>query len=84
MLSAVEGMTVLDPQFERAVLPVTLGVIIALFAIQRRGTARVGRLFGPSWCCGSSTLAALGAMEIVNAPRVLAGRQSLVRVAHAR
>ncbi len=47
VLSAVEGLTVLDPNFERAVLPVTLGVIIALFAIQRRGTARVGRLFGP-------------------------------------
>ena len=43
VLSAVEGLELLNPDFERAVLPVTLGVIVALFAIQRRGTARVGR-----------------------------------------
>jgi KUP system potassium uptake protein len=71
VLSAVEGLTVLDPQFERAVLPVTLGVIVALFAIQRRGTARVGRLFGPIMLLWFATLAILGAIEIVNAPRVL-------------
>ncbi|HET9475574.1 MAG TPA: KUP/HAK/KT family potassium transporter [Steroidobacteraceae bacterium] len=71
VLSAVEGLTVLDPNFQRAVLPVTLGVIIALFAIQRRGTARVGRLFGPIMLLWFATLAILGAIEIVNAPRVL-------------
>jgi len=71
VLSAVEGLTVLDPHFERAVLPVTLGVIVALFAIQRRGTARVGRLFGPIMLLWFATLAILGAMEIFHAPRVL-------------
>ena len=71
VLSAVEGLTVLDPNFERAVLPVTLGVIVALFAIQRRGTARVGRLFGPIMLLWFATLAILGAIEIVSAPRVL-------------
>ena len=71
VLSAVEGLTVLDPQFERAVLPVTLGVIVALFAIQRSGTARVGRLFGPIMVLWFATLAILGAMEIFHAPRVL-------------
>ena len=47
MLSAVEGLELLDPVFERMVLPITLGIIVALFALQQRGTARVGGLFGP-------------------------------------
>jgi KUP system potassium uptake protein len=72
VLSAVEGMEILNPNFERAVLPVTLGVIVALFAIQRRGTARVGRLFGPIMILWFIALAVLGAMEIVRAPQVLA------------
>jgi KUP system potassium uptake protein len=71
VLSAVEGMAVLDPQFERGVLPVTIGVIVALFAIQRRGTAKVGRLFGPIMLLWFATLAVLGAIEIASAPRVL-------------
>ena len=52
-------------------LPVTLGVIVALFAIQRRGTARVGRLFGPIMILWFVVLAVLGAMEILQAPQVL-------------
>jgi KUP system potassium uptake protein len=46
VLSAVEGLELLDPSFERAVIPVTLGIILGLFAIQRRGTERVGRCSG--------------------------------------
>jgi KUP system potassium uptake protein len=72
VLSAVEGMEILNPEFERAVLPVTLGVIVVLFAIQRRGTERVGRLFGPIMILWFVVLAVLGAMEIVRAPQVLA------------
>jgi KUP system potassium uptake protein len=72
VLSAVEGLEVLSPDFSRAVLPVTLAVIAALFLIQRRGTARVGRLFGPVMVLWFATLAALGMMEIVRAPQVLA------------
>jgi KUP system potassium uptake protein len=71
VLSAVEGMEILSPDFERAVLPVTLGVIVLLFMIQRRGTAKVGRLFGPIMILWFVTLAALGLMAIVRAPRVL-------------
>ena len=47
MLSAVEGLENLNPDTASAVVPVTLMIIIALFAIQYRGTERVGRLFGP-------------------------------------
>jgi KUP system potassium uptake protein len=72
VLSAVEGLEMLDPDFHGAVLPVTLGVIALLFAIQRRGTEKVGRLFGPVMVLWFTTLAALGAMEIVHAPQVLA------------
>ena len=71
VLSAVEGLELLNPGFERAVLPVTLGVIVALFAIQRRGTARVGRLFGPIMILWFVVLAVLGAMEILQEPQVL-------------
>ncbi len=72
VLSAVEGMEMLNPSFERAVLPVTVGIIVVLFAIQRRGTERVGRLFGPIMILWFVVLAVLGAMEILRAPQVLA------------
>jgi KUP system potassium uptake protein len=71
VLSAVEGMSMLDPAFERAVLPVTLGIIIGLFAIQRRGTEKVGRMFGPIMILWFTVLAVLGVIEIIAAPRVL-------------
>jgi KUP system potassium uptake protein len=72
VLSAIEGVEILNPNFSRAVIPVTLGVIALLFAIQRRGTARVGRMFGPIMILWFVTLAVFGAMEIVRAPQVLA------------
>ncbi|HEY9182309.1 MAG TPA: KUP/HAK/KT family potassium transporter, partial [Gammaproteobacteria bacterium] len=57
VLSAVEGVVLLDPRFESVVLPVTIGIIVALFALQRRGTARVGGLFGPIMVLWFGTLA---------------------------
>jgi KUP system potassium uptake protein len=71
VLSAVEGLEMLNPAFERAVIPVTLGIIVALFAIQRRGTARVGKLFGPIMILWFASLAVLGVLAIARAPRVL-------------
>src|SRR5688572_10644036 len=72
VLSAVEGLEVLDPEFKSAVLPITLVVIAVLFAIQRSGTERVGKLFGPVMLLWFGALAVLGVMEIIQAPRVLA------------
>jgi KUP system potassium uptake protein len=72
VLSAVEGMEMLNPSFASAVLPVTVGIIVVLFAIQRRGTEKVGRLFGPIMILWFVVLAVLGAMEIMRAPAVLA------------
>jgi KUP system potassium uptake protein len=72
VLSAVEGLELLNGGFERVVLPITLGIIVALFALQRRGTARVGRLFGPIMVLWFGTLATLGILAIARAPGVLA------------
>ena len=71
VLSAVEGLVLLDADFASAVLPVTLFVIVILFSIQRRGTERVGKMFGPIMIAWFATLAILGVMAIVRAPEVL-------------
>src|SRR5262245_40873870 len=71
VLSAVEGLQVLDPSFKGGVLPVTLVVIVILFAIQRRGTERIGRWFGPVMVVWFVALAVLGVMNIVQTPEVL-------------
>ena len=60
------------PRLPRMVLPITLGIIVALFAMQSRGTARVGGLFGPIMVLWFGTLAVLGVREIAAAPEVLA------------
>ena len=71
VLSAVEGLSILDPNFSVAVLPVTLVVIVILFSIQRRGTDRVGRMFGPVMVVWFVALAVLGVHSIVQTPMVL-------------
>src|SRR3984893_3651384 len=73
VLSAVEGLELLDPEFERAVIPVTLIVLALLFLIQKRGTARVGRLFGPVMILWFVALAVTGVSAIRLHPSVLAG-----------
>jgi KUP system potassium uptake protein len=72
VLSAVEGMEVLNPGLKRAIIPVTVGVIAGLFAYQRRGTARVGSLFGPIMLVWFVVLALTGAAAIRRDPVVLA------------
>jgi KUP system potassium uptake protein len=72
VLSAVEGLELLNPDFEKMVLPVTLGIIVALFAIQRRGTEKVGRMFGPIMLLWFAVIGALGLVAILRAPEVLA------------
>src|SRR3984893_2107134 len=72
VLSAVEGLELLDPDFERAVIPVTLVVLALLFLIQKRGTARVGRLFGPVMIVWFLAIGVTGASAIRLHPSVLA------------
>jgi KUP system potassium uptake protein len=72
VLSAVEGLEVATPVFAHWVVPVTIGILIGLFWIQRHGTARVGVSFGPITCIWFVALAALGVAKIADNPAVLA------------
>jgi KUP system potassium uptake protein len=71
VLGAVEGLEVIAPQLHPFIVPVTLVIILALFAIQKHGTARVGILFGPVMCAWFVVLAGLGIAEIAANPDVL-------------
>jgi KUP system potassium uptake protein len=71
VLSAVEGMELLDEGFSKYVIPVTIGVLLVLFFYQRRGTARVASLFGPVMIVWFIVLAVTGALAIGRAPQVL-------------
>ena len=72
VLSAIEGLNVATPAFKPAIIPITLGIIVLLFALQRLGTARVGRLFGPVMAVWLVVIGLLGVRGIVSAPEVLA------------
>jgi KUP system potassium uptake protein len=72
VLSAVEGLEVATPLFKSAVVPITLVILLFLFAIQRRGTAGIGALFGPVMIVWFLTLAVLGVIWIARVPSVLA------------
>jgi len=71
VLSAVEGLTTVQASFEPYVIPVSIGILVGLFAIQSRGTARVGLMFGPVMILYFVTLAVLGVMHIVDHPLVI-------------
>ncbi len=72
VLSAVEGLELLNPQFKDDVVPVTLVVLALLFLIQKRGPAKVGGLFGPVMILWFLSIAASGLRAILNHPQVLA------------
>jgi KUP system potassium uptake protein len=71
VLSAVEGLKTVQPSLADAVVPLTALIIVALFLVQRRGTATVGRLFGPVMIVWFATIGVLGAMGIGNDPAIL-------------
>ncbi|KIL97055.1 Kup system potassium uptake protein [Paramagnetospirillum magnetotacticum MS-1] len=71
VLSAIEGLEVGTPFFTPYVVPLTLIVLIALFAIQSHGTELVGRLFGPVMVVWFVTIASLGLIEVVGHPAIL-------------
>src|SRR5213596_79686 len=72
VLSAVEGLEVATPALASWVLPVTLVILVGLFLLQSRGTARIGAMFGPVMLVWFATLGVLGLSEIVRQPAVLA------------
>ena len=71
VLSAVEGLELVNPDFSRSVIPVTIAILVVLYGIQRRGTARVGSAFGPIMILWFLALAVSGALAIAERPQVL-------------
>lgn len=72
VLSAVEGLAVLSPDLARFVVPITIVILIALFSIQKKGTGKVGKLFGPIMVVWFLTLIWLGLPPIIKNPEILA------------
>jgi KUP system potassium uptake protein len=68
VLTAVEGLTTVSPLFEPYVIPLACAILVGLFAIQARGTAKVGNLFGPVMLFYFATLAVLGSVHLVSYP----------------
>jgi KUP system potassium uptake protein len=71
VLSAVEGLEVVSPHFRNYVIPVTLVVLFCLFAVQKRGTAGIGRFFGPITLAWFFVIAVLGVSQILTHPEIL-------------
>ncbi|GHG27586.1 potassium transporter Kup [Paracoccus aerius] len=71
VLSAVEGLTLVQPAFQPWVVPVTLGIVMALFWVQSGGTDRIARLFGPVMLAWFTTMAILGISHIADDARIL-------------
>jgi KUP system potassium uptake protein len=72
VLSAIEGLEMVTPIFTPYVIPITIAILVGLFAVQRHGTARIGAIFGPVMFLWFATLGVLGAVQVVQHPAVLA------------
>lgn len=84
VLSAVEGLEVVTPVLKPYVLPVSIAVLISLFAMQRYGTGTVGKLFGPVIVVWFSVLALMGVLQIIQQPAILAALNPLHAFAFLR
>jgi KUP system potassium uptake protein len=71
VLSAVEGIEIAAPGLHKFIIPISLVILVALFMIQKYGTAAVGNLFGPVTLTWFITLAALGVINIGAAPQII-------------
>jgi KUP system potassium uptake protein len=71
VLGAVEGLEVVAPQFKTYVVPLTLVILLGLFAVQKRGTGGIGKFFGPITLLWFTTLAVLGLIHIIQNPIIL-------------
>jgi KUP system potassium uptake protein len=72
VLSAVEGLNLITPLFSPYVIPISIGILVSIFMMQRRGTAHLARWFGPITAVWFVVMGALGVAQIVNAPAILA------------
>ena len=71
VLSAVEGLKIIDPELEDFIVPITAVIIVALFSVQRHGTAVVGRFFGPVMIVWFVAIGACGVNGIADNPEIL-------------
>ena len=71
VLSAVEGLTIVEAPLQPLVVPISIAILIALFLVQSRGTAKVGALFGPVILVYLAALAALGVTNILAHPEIV-------------
>ena len=71
VLSAVEGLEVVSPHFSHYVIPITLVVLFCLFAVQKRGTAGIGKFFGPVTLAWFAAIAVLGVWQILHHPEIV-------------
>ena len=71
VLSAVEGLEVVSPNFKKAVIPLTLVILLALFSVQKRGTGGIGKFFGPITLVWFASIAVLGVYHIASNPSIL-------------
>ncbi|MES2943291.1 MAG: potassium transporter Kup [Pseudomonadota bacterium] len=71
VLSAVEGLEVISPTFKKGVIPITLVILFCLFAVQKKGTAGIGKFFGPITLVWFGVLALLGISQILTHPDIL-------------
>ena len=72
VLSAIEGLEVALPALKSYVIPLTVVILVALYALQRHGTAGIARWFGPIMLLWFAVLAVMGVVNIIEAPRILA------------
>ena len=72
VLGAVEGLEVIAPALHPFVVPIAVVILVALFAIQKRGTASIGAVFGPVMVLWFLVLGVLGVLEIIHSPAVMA------------
>lgn len=77
VLSAVEGLRIITPEFESYVIPITMLILALLFFLQQRGTARVGAMFGPVILLWFIILAILGTKQIIDNPGIFAALSPL-------
>src|SRR6476620_2907523 len=71
VISAVEGLKLIAPAFEKLVVPLSIAILIGLFAVQSRGTAKVAAYFGPIILIWFAVLATMGLICIAEQPSVL-------------
>ena len=71
VLSAVEGLTIAEPSLQSLVIPVSIAILVVLFLVQSRGTAKVGGIFGPVILIYLAALAALGVINILAHPEII-------------